>query len=565
MFCLKQIQQPQTRQSSFDCRRRLALCLAFTLAVVVVVVLQQGEIMRNILNQTMPDDTLSVEEEERQGYSTYYLNGVNATKQVDKLPNMSLISVVGGPASRQNVFSVQRKHWQNLGGRERKINELRNISGAQRNQPGREDGYNDAHLPDFIKSHKSKNYSELISNLKNAGSWLINTDFNFSGTVTVAENVLNSTSEEIPLKMGGSLGLLSKSEESMKDYGNQEHGRRVATGNKTEVHHVFFLKVHKAASSTVQNIMFRFALSRHLLVMVPKEGHILSQATKNWESKAIHLPPEAARFDMLCSHLVFNEDIIRRRLHLDTIYIGVVRHPLDRFVSAFSYYKSRYRVPYLVSIPGKDPIATYLQNPALWENTGDYVSLTRNRMSFDFGMELSDMKNPAAVEKYVDYLQSVFHLVLVSERFDESMILMRRRLGWSLNDMIYRNVNTYIGPEKSHVFTEQEKLAHRHFNVADYVLYERFAKRFEEHVQEELGQGLAEEVEEYRRILAQVATFCAEGTAGVLYVNATDWNDGFEVERQECKTMSMSETGLVEIVRNEQNLRMKQRIPNLNV
>ncbi|PVD30412.1 hypothetical protein C0Q70_09678 [Pomacea canaliculata] len=47
-----------------------------------------------------------------------------------------------------------------------------------------------------------------------------------------------------------------------------------------EVTHVFFLKVHKAASTTVMNIIYRFALSRNLTVMLPRRSNSFSQVSK---------------------------------------------------------------------------------------------------------------------------------------------------------------------------------------------------------------------------------------------------------------------------------------------
>ena len=41
----------------------------------------------------------------------------------------------------------------------------------------------------------------------------------------------------------------------------------------------------------------------------------------------------------------------------------------------------------------------------------------------------------------------MFHLVLIAERFDESMVLMKRLFGWTMKDIVYRKLNS-LKPKK---------------------------------------------------------------------------------------------------------------------
>jgi hypothetical protein len=62
-------------------------------------------------------------------------------------------------------------------------------------------------------------------------------------------------------------------------------------------------------------------------------------------------------------------------------------------------------------------------------------------MSFDFGLEPNLMDNATAVSEYINYLNNTFHLVMVSERFEESMVLLKRLMGWGLQDVLYIRSN----------------------------------------------------------------------------------------------------------------------------
>ena len=332
----------------------------------------------------------------------------------------------------------------------------------------------------------------------------------------------------------------------------------------SEQQHVFFLKVHKAASTTVMNILYRFALKRQLNVMLPKKRNILSEFSKRWRSAAVDLPPGVSHFDILCNHLVFNERVIRDSLYPDTKFIGIVREPLSQFVSAFNYYSNVFKVKYLMHIPGPVSLRTYMQFPARWEGHRFGASFTHNRMSFDFGMNASGlMGDHKHIMDYVTYLNRTFDLVMVSERFDESMVLLKRLLGWSLQDILYAKNNVFQKtgagkqlPQVAQVhqyynLTARERQLHRDFNLADYALYEHFSKLFQQRVEAE-EKNFAEEVATFRFLLQQVAQFCSSTKDRAVSVAATKWSDSFQLSRSDCKRMTIDELALVHIQRQIQ-------------
>ncbi|XP_076439202.1 galactose-3-O-sulfotransferase 2-like [Babylonia areolata] len=328
--------------------------------------------------------------------------------------------------------------------------------------------------------------------------------------------------------------------------GPKGEGRR----NK-EYHHLFFLKVHKAASTTVLNIIYRFALHRQLHVMLPKKGNILSERSKEWASAAVDLPNGVNFFDVLCNHLVFNEDIIRNSLHTDVKFVGIVRHPLSQFESAFNFYRDQFPAKYLTSISGPNNITTYLKTPAEYE-PGFNNSFTHNRMSFDFGMGKEGLTgNDTEIRKYLDYLNRTFDLVMVSERFDESVILFKRLMRWQLRDVVYLQNNVYTSQAQishRHPFTEQEKRVHQTFNAADYALYEHFAKLLDKRL-EAAGKEFKEEVATFQALRQRVTEYCAANTTTqALRLESTPWSASFEVTPLDCQLMSVAELDFVSLM-----------------
>lgn len=75
--------------------------------------------------------------------------------------------------------------------------------------------------------------------------------------------------------------------------------------------------------------------------------------------------------------------------------------------------------------------------------------MTNNRMALEFGFPLevfrSRKKKTAAITEYLDQLDSEMDLILVVEKLEESMVLLRRILNWKLQDILYIHKNSFAG------------------------------------------------------------------------------------------------------------------------
>ena len=62
-------------------------------------------------------------------------------------------------------------------------------------------------------------------------------------------------------------------------------------------------------------------------------------------------------------------------------------------------------------------------------------NLGQNQMLWDFGLDHSLLTNESAIRAKIFEIESYFDLVMVAERFDESIILLRDELCWSYRDV----------------------------------------------------------------------------------------------------------------------------------
>ncbi len=97
-------------------------------------------------------------------------------------------------------------------------------------------------------------------------------------------------------------------------------------------------------------------------------------------------------------------------------------------------------------------------------------------MLFDFGLLPRLFDNATAVGKKIAEIDSHFDLVLLADRFDESMVLLRHLLCWDEREVTYLRVNAQAEAKRSRI-SEEARAELRRWLQADQKLYSHFAKR----------------------------------------------------------------------------------------
>ena len=338
-------------------------------------------------------------------------------------------------------------------------------------------------------------------------------------------------------------------------------------GHQTETRQVVFAKVHKAASSTVQNILLRFAMARNLSVLLPTGGPIISQSSSKIRRESIIPSIRGEKnYDILCSHVLYEEEEINKYFPKSAFRVAIIREPMKQALSALTYYTVTWAVKELKGGYDKhktDPITGFLKHPEDFsggKKCPQPWSYVNSRMSYDLGLNVSKLNNSKSsgteLKSSFKKLEIEFHLVLVSDLFDESMILLKRKLKWSMKDIIYIKVNQ-MHLDKNSVWRKKPNLtlaelqAFRHCNQIDYALYEHFLPIFLDKVERE--PLFKEEVTAYKRVLKSVSEFCQNATSGEkLRVQRNRWTKEFYLWRCECDLMKKTEPSIVNIVKEKQ-------------
>lgn len=326
------------------------------------------------------------------------------------------------------------------------------------------------------------------------------------------------------------------------------------------VRHIGFLKVHKAGSTMVQNMLFRFGLKYNLSFVLPhnSSGTVMPLNSDD-------------HYDILAIHSVLNNYRFKQ-LQSDRVNIAIIREPLDVTISAAYYCRDLRNISYLLKVPKETFIRDLIIHPELYDP--GFFSRTKNTMDYDFGFERYRRKSKQRdtitafsrhlrkntqsengfvgysthfeagdtyqIHSYLKYLNKEFKLVMILEKNEESLVLLRQYLNWEMSDIVYLPINSNSHPLVK--VTREERARHKAINFLDYALYDFFVDEFERKVKIE-GDRFQDEVKHFKRVLNQIMLFCENKGNGkdVLEIFPSLWNDYFVKSRTDCEMMAMPE------------------------
>uniref|UniRef100_A0A452E7V7 Galactose-3-O-sulfotransferase 2 n=2 Tax=Capra hircus TaxID=9925 RepID=A0A452E7V7_CAPHI len=276
------------------------------------------------------------------------------------------------------------------------------------------------------------------------------------------------------------------------------------------VTNVMFLKTHKTASSTVLNILFRFAETHNLSAALPAGGRFhlgypwlfLARYVEGVEQGG-----PVRRFNIMCNHLRFNPPEVQKVMPNDTFYFSILRNPVFQLESSFVYYKSH--VPAFRNVSS---LEAFLASPWTYYNQslGLRNAYARNSMWFDLGFDNDAPPEEGYVRARLLDVERRFQLLLIAEHFDESMVLLRRLLRWRLDDVVAFRLNSRSQRSVTSLSPAGRERA-KHWCALDWHLYQHFNRTFWARLRAELSpRRLRSEVAQLRERRRELAVLCLQ-------------------------------------------------------
>nr|XP_009939089.1 PREDICTED: galactose-3-O-sulfotransferase 2 [Opisthocomus hoazin] len=269
---------------------------------------------------------------------------------------------------------------------------------------------------------------------------------------------------------------------------------------------VMFLKTHKTASSTILNIMFRFAERYNLTVALPADQLVHLGYPRTFLAQFVEeFQTIGQNYNIMCNHLRFNPSEVQKVMAENTFYFSIVRNPIPLLESSYVYYKN-YAPAFRIS---KD-VNEYLASPMKYYHPADYSQniYARNIMWFDFGYDNNAKDNKRYIQAVLKEIEQNFHLILIADYFDESMILLKHTLCWDLDDVIYFKLNSRSQDTVQTLTPESEERIKAWCSL-DWKLYLHFNQSFWRRIEETIGlEKLEKEVNHLRMRQKELMETC---------------------------------------------------------
>ncbi|XP_071791190.1 galactosylceramide sulfotransferase-like [Asterias amurensis] len=260
-----------------------------------------------------------------------------------------------------------------------------------------------------------------------------------------------------------------------------------STRDCTPRKNIVFFKMHKCSSSTVQNILLRYGEEHSLDFVLPPAGNYLghSHFSRKW---MIEFPVK--EYNILCHHTMFDETAMKAVMPANAVYVSILRDPVTMFESTFTYQ----HMASMYHLPSSHGLELFLERPEQYYKMGDGGLLhARSPMIYNFGLPKADLGDVRKIEAKIEELEMQFDLVMMTEHFEESLILFRHLMCWEIDDIVFFKLNAR---SKSSVKTVSASVADKikKWNYGDVKLYETFNKTFWRKVREFGEDRMREEV-----------------------------------------------------------------------
>ena len=330
------------------------------------------------------------------------------------------------------------------------------------------------------------------------------------------------------------------------------------------VKNVIFLKTHKTGSSTIINIMQRFAHRNNLTVALPDKNHFLGWPNLFHESYVFEHTKNKT-YNIICNHAIFHrERMLKIMKSNETKIVTIVRDPLYQFESAAVYYrfhsifKLNRNINILDAFFNKSENEIYEE--VLHQNNEDSF-LVKNPVAFDMGFR-SWCDEESAIITNMERAKKDFDLVMISDYMTESLVLLKGLLCWDLKDVAYFTMNKRPDECRQKIKNiEETRKRIKECNKIDYEIFDYFNRTFWEKVNSK-GSSFKSDLDQLLSVKKQLDQSCL--SHGCHYDESQPWFPilGFKLKNETknenirtlCEDMIRSEIDFTYLLKHKQTM-----------
>ena len=239
------------------------------------------------------------------------------------------------------------------------------------------------------------------------------------------------------------------------------------TNSKT----VIFIHIPKAAGTTFKEILWRQYGYRDSFKV--QSGELTQPSIDKFR----HLPEsKKSRFCLIYGHMPFG---LHRWLPRSAAYITILRNPVERVASEYYYILRTPIHPLNPELVGKNlSLQDYVRKIADMNTTNLQTRWVSGCVDFDSVIPPYENLPANALDLAKENIKNCFSVCGLTERFDESILLMKRILGWKNVYYMKREVGRRR-PQRDELSSSTLRLIEKH-EEKDLELFEYAAKRLAE-------------------------------------------------------------------------------------
>ena len=126
-------------------------------------------------------------------------------------------------------------------------------------------------------------------------------------------------------------------------------------------------------------------------------------------------------------------------------------------------------------------------------------------MMYDFGYNFSRENENHKIIKKIKELEKTFDLIMISDKMEESLILLKHLMCWKTEDIVSFSLNKKI--YKTNIPSKFVREIKR-LNKFDFLLYEYFKKIFDKKIEHFGNDKMKKEIEDLRRVSQKFISDC---------------------------------------------------------
>jgi len=313
-----------------------------------------------------------------------------------------------------------------------------------------------------------------------------------------------------------------------------------------------FVKTHKTGSTTLSNIILRHAEKNKLLVGLPPQRHWELGGYPDFFREEL-VDPQAERYDVFCHHQRFDFENVKKKVTNNSLFITILRDPVHQFESGIGFFRDWPFQQWLNDTPRAQLLDKFMENPNFYYNTSTPWNFrAKNYMSFDLGLNHLNT-DQQYIDWAIQYIGTIFDLVMITERMDESLILLKEMLCMeSFNDIIYLRLKVRQNGAR-YTLKSSTRGKIKKWNSLDAGLYRHFSLKLNEKIKLYGEDKMKNDLKEFRKLLKKTEESCVE------YYDSFDmkpWVSRIELKKdsgESCSKLSWGEVKFGDYIRSLQS------------